>query len=254
MLLQLYQVERWGTKKSKNWSSVNWSAKIWGRGPSAPPVARLLRFCRDSGRDNALADEDGLWWGEDSTNPRGIHLENVQSTKLCRQFRLVSPARRAAHRGPRCATGGRLLADRAGRSVLVAPVATRLEIVCKSQLISKVHFVFFNSSKNQMKNFSPSRLGQKFEFSSSFFGIIEDTKKTFRNYLTFSSSSSRTTTTKVKANNCPLMSGLLHILFTSFWVRSGVNDSELYLHIATLCKDGLRDGRCSLIWEIRLGD
>jgi hypothetical protein len=73
-----------------NWAEI--LGGIWGRDPSAPPVARLLRPCSDSGRDNALADEDGLWWGEDSTNPRGIHLENVQSTKLCRQFRLVSPS------------------------------------------------------------------------------------------------------------------------------------------------------------------
>ena len=37
---------------------------------------------------------------------------------------------------PAARTGGRLLADRAGRSVLVAPVATRFEIV-KGQLISE---------------------------------------------------------------------------------------------------------------------
>ena len=42
----------------------------------------------------------------------------------------------AAAAAPAARTGGRLLADRAGRSVLVAPVATRLEIV-KGQLISE---------------------------------------------------------------------------------------------------------------------
>ena len=51
----------------------------------------------------------------------------------------------------------------------------------KDQLISKGRFGFFNSPKKRTKNFSPSRLGQKFEFSSSFFGRIGDTKKTFRN-------------------------------------------------------------------------
>jgi hypothetical protein len=55
----------------------------------------------------------------------------------------------------------------------------------KGQIISKGHFVFFNSSKKRTKNFCPSRLGQEFEFSSSFFGRIEDTKKTFWNWLTF---------------------------------------------------------------------
>ena len=54
-------------------------------------------------------------------------------------------------------------------------------VLVKGQLISKVHFVFFNSPKKRTKNFCPSRLGQKFEFSSSFFGRIGDTKKTFRN-------------------------------------------------------------------------
>ena len=51
----------------------------------------------------------------------------------------------------------------------------------KGQLISKGHFGIFNSPKKRTKNFYPSRLGQKFEFSSSFFGRIGDTKKTFRN-------------------------------------------------------------------------
>ena len=51
----------------------------------------------------------------------------------------------------------------------------------KGQLISKGHFVFFNTPKKRTKTFCPSRLGQKFEFSSSFFGRIGDTKKTFRN-------------------------------------------------------------------------
>ena len=40
---------------------------------------------------------------------------------------------------------------------------------------------FFNSPKKQTINLCPSRLGQKFGFSSSFFGRIGDIKKTFRN-------------------------------------------------------------------------
>ena len=57
------------------------------------------------------------------------------------------------------------------------------QIYCsiKSQLILKGHFVFFNSSKRRKKKICHSRLCQKFEFSSSFFGRIEDTKNTFRN-------------------------------------------------------------------------
>ena len=43
----------------------------------------------------------------------------------------------------------------------------------------------FNSSKKRTKNFYPSRLGQKIKFSNSVFGRIEDTKMSFRNYLTF---------------------------------------------------------------------
>ena len=48
----------------------------------------------------------------------------------------------------------------------------------KGQLISKGHFGFSILPKNE------SRLGQKIEFSSSYFGRIEDTKKTTRNELT----------------------------------------------------------------------
>ena len=44
-------------------------------------------------------------------------------------------------------------------------------------------FPFFQ--KKGTKNFYPSRIGQKFKFSSSFFGRIEDTKISFRDYLTF---------------------------------------------------------------------
>ena len=55
----------------------------------------------------------------------------------------------------------------------------------KGQLISKWLFGFFNSPKKWTKNFCPSRLGQKLTFSSSFFGRIEDTKISFRDYLTF---------------------------------------------------------------------
>ena len=51
----------------------------------------------------------------------------------------------------------------------------------KGQLISKGHFGFFNSPKKRTKNFCPSRLGQNFEFSRSFFGRIGDTKKMFWN-------------------------------------------------------------------------
>ena len=51
----------------------------------------------------------------------------------------------------------------------------------KGQLISKGHFSFFNSPKKRTKIFCFSRLGQKFKFSSSFFGKIGDTKKTFWN-------------------------------------------------------------------------
>ena len=49
------------------------------------------------------------------------------------------------------------------------------------QLILKGLLGFFNSSKKRMKNFCPSRLGQNLKVSSSLFGGIEDTKKTFRN-------------------------------------------------------------------------
>ena len=49
------------------------------------------------------------------------------------------------------------------------------------QLISKGLFGVFDYPKKRTKNVCPSRLGQKFEFSSSFFGRIENTKKAFRN-------------------------------------------------------------------------
>ena len=42
--------------------------------------------------------------------------------------------------------------------------------IVKGQLISKGLFCVFNSSQKRTKNFCPSRLGQKFKFSSSFFG------------------------------------------------------------------------------------
>ena len=51
----------------------------------------------------------------------------------------------------------------------------------KGQIISKGNFGVFNSSKKRTESFCPSSLGQKFEFSSLFFGRIEGTKKTFRN-------------------------------------------------------------------------
>ena len=53
----------------------------------------------------------------------------------------------------------------------------QVEWPSKGQLISKGHF-FFNSPTKRTRNFCPSRLEQ---FSSSFFGKIGDTKKTFRN-------------------------------------------------------------------------
>ena len=47
----------------------------------------------------------------------------------------------------------------------------------KGQLISKGLFGFFNSpKKTNKKYFCPSRLAQKFIFSSSFFGRIEEGK------------------------------------------------------------------------------
>ena len=49
----------------------------------------------------------------------------------------------------------------------------------KGQLISKGHFVFFNSPKKRTKNFCSIRLGQKFEFSSSFLGELETPKRHF---------------------------------------------------------------------------
>ena len=51
----------------------------------------------------------------------------------------------------------------------------------KGQLFSKGLLGVFNSPVKRTKNVYLSKLGQKFEFSSSFFGRIEDTKKAFRN-------------------------------------------------------------------------
>ena len=48
---------------------------------------------------------------------------------------------------------------------------------------------FFNSSKRRTKNFFSSRLGKNKKKSSSFFGRIEDTKISFRDYLTFKNTS-----------------------------------------------------------------
>ena len=45
--------------------------------------------------------------------------------------------------------------------------------------------VFSIPPKKRTKNFCPCGLGQKFKFSSSFFGRIEDTKISFRDWLTF---------------------------------------------------------------------
>ena len=49
----------------------------------------------------------------------------------------------------------------------------------KGQLISKGLFVFFNSPKKRMKNFCPSRQGQKMTFSSSFLGELKTIKFPF---------------------------------------------------------------------------
>ena len=56
-----------------------------------------------------------------------------------------------------------------------------LDVNPKGQIILKCLFGVLNSSKKRSKNFCPRKLGQKVEFSSSFFGRIEDIKKTFRN-------------------------------------------------------------------------
>ena len=53
----------------------------------------------------------------------------------------------------------------------------------KGRLILKGLFGSFNSPKKRTKHFCPSRLGQKLTFSSSFFGRIEDTKISFRDWL-----------------------------------------------------------------------
>ena len=57
--------------------------------------------------------------------------------------------------------------------------AWEIFILTKGQLIWKELFGFFNSPKRPMKNFFPGSLGQKLTFSSSFFGIIEDTNISF---------------------------------------------------------------------------
>ena len=44
---------------------------------------------------------------------------------------------------------------------------------------------FFNLPKKQIKNFGPSKPGQRSTFSCSFFGRIEDTKISFQDQLTF---------------------------------------------------------------------
>jgi hypothetical protein len=49
----------------------------------------------------------------------------------------------------------------------------------KGQFILKGNFGFFNSSKKRTKNFCPSRLGQKFEFSSSFIEELKTPKRRF---------------------------------------------------------------------------
>ena len=58
---------------------------------------------------------------------------------------------------------------------------SRIDLMEQGQLISKG--IQFSQETNEIC--LSQRLGQKFEFSSSFFGRIEDTKKAFWNYLTF---------------------------------------------------------------------
>ena len=55
-------------------------------------------------------------------------------------------------------------------------------LVLKVSPFRKEFLVFSILPKNERKMSAP---GQKFEFSSSLMGKIEDTKKAFRNYLTF---------------------------------------------------------------------
>ena len=89
----------------------------------------------------------------------------------------------------RCQTGYGLITTRSvhfENSLLkLTSIVLYQDVVAKGQLILKGLFGFFNSSKKRTKSFCPSRLGQKFEFSSLFFGRIEDTQISFRDYLTF---------------------------------------------------------------------
>ena len=73
--------------------------------------------------------------------------------------------------------------------IVVWPYALTTKLSClqknnfghtKGQLISKGLLSSFNSSKKRRKNFCPSRLGQKLNISSSFFGRIEVTKISLR--------------------------------------------------------------------------
>ena len=60
-------------------------------------------------------------------------------------------------------------------------------LIFKGQLISKYLFGIFNSPKKRMKKFNfTTMIPQVDLFSFVFLEEIEDTKKTFRNYLTFS--------------------------------------------------------------------
>ena len=77
-------------------------------------------------------------------------------------------------------TQGMICAGKKGKDSCQVKILNT-EVDSKGHLISNGHFVFFNFPKKRTKNFCPSRLGQKFEFSSSFFGRIGDTKKVFRN-------------------------------------------------------------------------
>ena len=97
-----------------------------------------------------------------------------------------------------------------------------LQKVLKCQLISKGLFCVFNSSKKQTKNFYLSRLGQKLKFSCSFFGRIEDTKKTFRNWVPF---------------NAGLENSNLHKTFTDICLSSSWRSSGSHWN-SKACKVG----------------
>ena len=70
--------------------------------------------------------------------------------------------------------------------IVLAAFRSALKYLDKRSVNFEMPFRFFNSSKNRTKDFCPSRIGQKLQFSSLFFERIEETKRTFQNKLTFS--------------------------------------------------------------------